>query len=63
MPRFTGKTRNTGKTAEILERQNNNRELKFCLETHEPVWDEKHFVCLCQFKYLTISSNLVYTKK
>ena len=27
VPRFTGKTRNTGKTAEIPERPKNNREI------------------------------------
>ena len=31
VPRFTGKTRITGKTAEILERPKNNRELKFAV--------------------------------
>ena len=32
MPRFTGKTRITGKTTEIPERQKNNRELKYAIK-------------------------------
>ena len=31
MPRFTGKTRITGKTAEIPERPKNKRELKYAI--------------------------------
>ena len=32
VPRFTGKTRITGKTAEIPERPKNNRELKYAIQ-------------------------------
>ena len=51
MPRFTRKTQITGKTAEILERPKNNKELniistKFMLSNVLICLGEKHFVCL-----------------
>ena len=73
IPRFTGKTRITGKTAEIPEIPKNKRKLnmiytKFMLSNVFTCLREKHFVSLLpiqvyHFKYLTLSSNLVYSKK
>ena len=72
--RFTGKTRITGKAVKISERPKNIRELKYIhyimpSDVRTCLW-RKSFLCLLIsniivffFKYLTISSNLVYSKK